>query len=161
MEFTMDFIVDNYLWFAIGGIAILMIIIGYFAEKTDFGRKPLRNKENKKEELPEENNLPVENMEVTEEVVESPAMEEDLSAPLTADEFQMPEDVVEDVNETLIPDVEETEQVEDTPIIEEDLNVPFGDPQTDNGEQDVIEEIEEPIAEQVEEDSSEDDVWKF
>lgn len=35
----MDFIADNYVWFIVGGIIILMAIIGYFADKTDFGRK--------------------------------------------------------------------------------------------------------------------------
>lgn len=35
----MDFIADNYVWFIIVGIIILMAVIGYFADKTDFGRK--------------------------------------------------------------------------------------------------------------------------
>ena len=35
----MDFITDNYIWFIVGGVVILMAIIGYIADKTDFGRK--------------------------------------------------------------------------------------------------------------------------
>ncbi len=35
----MDFIVDNYVWFIVVGIIILMAFIGYIADKTDFGRK--------------------------------------------------------------------------------------------------------------------------
>lgn len=35
----MDFIVDNYIWFIVAGIIILMAVIGYIADKTDFGRK--------------------------------------------------------------------------------------------------------------------------
>ena len=35
----MEFIVDNLVWFIAGGVVILMTIIGYFAEKTDFGKK--------------------------------------------------------------------------------------------------------------------------
>ena len=35
----MDFIVDNYVWFIVVGIIILMAVIGYIADKTDFGRK--------------------------------------------------------------------------------------------------------------------------
>lgn len=33
-----DFIVENYLWFIIGGVVLLMALIGYIAEKTNFGR---------------------------------------------------------------------------------------------------------------------------
>ena len=35
----MDFIVDNYVWFIVVGIIILMAVVGYIADKTDFGRK--------------------------------------------------------------------------------------------------------------------------
>ena len=35
----MDFIVDNYVWFIVVGVIILMAVIGYIADKTDFGRK--------------------------------------------------------------------------------------------------------------------------
>lgn len=35
----MEFIMDNYIWFIVGGIVILMAVIGYFADKSDFGRK--------------------------------------------------------------------------------------------------------------------------
>ena len=35
----MDFIADNYVWFIVVGIIILMAVIGYIADKTDFGRK--------------------------------------------------------------------------------------------------------------------------
>jgi hypothetical protein len=34
----MDFIIDNLVWFIVAGIVILMTIIGYFAEKTNFGK---------------------------------------------------------------------------------------------------------------------------
>lgn len=35
----MEFIIDNLVWFIAGGVVILMTFIGYFAEKTDFGKK--------------------------------------------------------------------------------------------------------------------------
>ena len=41
----MDFIVENYVWFIIGGITILMAVVGYIADITDFGRKKLKDKE--------------------------------------------------------------------------------------------------------------------
>ena len=34
----MEFIINNYLWFLSGALIILMIIIGYYAEKTNFGK---------------------------------------------------------------------------------------------------------------------------
>ena len=42
----MDFILDNYMWFILGAVVILMTVVGYLAEKTDFASK----KHNKKEE---------------------------------------------------------------------------------------------------------------
>ena len=36
---NMQFVTDNYIWFLIIGIVILMVVIGYIAEKTDFGHK--------------------------------------------------------------------------------------------------------------------------
>lgn len=37
----MNFITDNYIWFIIIGFVLLMITIGYYADKTKFGRKKL------------------------------------------------------------------------------------------------------------------------
>lgn len=40
----MEFIVDNIVWFIVGGVVILMTIIGYLAEKTDFASKKYHDK---------------------------------------------------------------------------------------------------------------------
>lgn len=32
----MDFIVDNYIWFIVGGVILIMTLIGYIADKTEF-----------------------------------------------------------------------------------------------------------------------------
>lgn len=46
----MEFIVDNIVWFIVGGVVILMTIVGYLAEKTDFASKKYhKNIEQKKE----------------------------------------------------------------------------------------------------------------
>lgn len=45
----MDFLSEYYLWFVIGGIILLMALIGYIADKTDFGRKDITAKKSKKE----------------------------------------------------------------------------------------------------------------
>lgn len=45
----MDFLSEYYLWFVIGGIILLMALIGYIADKTDFGRKDINAKKARKE----------------------------------------------------------------------------------------------------------------
>lgn len=40
----MNFIVENYIFFLISGFILLMITIGYYADKTKFGRKLLNEK---------------------------------------------------------------------------------------------------------------------
>ena len=40
----MQFIVDNYIWFIAGGVVLLMAIIGFFADRTDFGRKEFQKR---------------------------------------------------------------------------------------------------------------------
>lgn len=42
----MNFIIENYVWFIVAFVVIVMAIIGYFADKTDFGRK-IEKKEKK------------------------------------------------------------------------------------------------------------------
>lgn len=55
----MDFVQQNYVWFIGGAIFIVLIIIGYVAEQTDFGHKKIEKKVknnndyNKKEEVKE------------------------------------------------------------------------------------------------------------
>ncbi len=44
----MDFIMENYIWFSIAGVLILMAILGYIAEKTNFGKGNQVKKEEKK-----------------------------------------------------------------------------------------------------------------
>lgn len=48
----MEFIQDNYVWFIIGGVVILMTVIGYFAEKTNFSfKKKDKNVKNEVDDL--------------------------------------------------------------------------------------------------------------
>src|SRR5690554_3809792 len=65
-----NFILDNYVWFIVVGVILFMVLIGYIAEKTNFGRnqfekkvkrepkvkkkKDKKNKEKDKKELPVE-----------------------------------------------------------------------------------------------------------
>ena len=61
MDIYVDFFVDNWPWFLLGGIVLLMTLIGYIAEKTDFGRKEVEKKVEAlnpvKKEVKQEENL--------------------------------------------------------------------------------------------------------
>lgn len=151
MDLVIDFVVENYIWFIVGVIVLLMIIIGFIAEKTDFGRKPFSDKKKEKVEKKEESEDSM-----IEEVKNNEANSYD-------------EPVVEDINDAIdIPEVSDEPETTDEKInnisVEdvdsdtgnsEDLNTPFGD-------QEVVEAVdEEPIPTNEEETTSEDDVWKF
>lgn len=151
----MEFVVDNYLWFLIGGIVLLMIIIGYFAEKTNFGKLPLNNKK-KQEEKTEEQATP-----------EEPEIK--------LDEIGIADALAPEENLNVFDEVEEA--VSDNNV-GEDLNVPFGDVEAPTSEEldsssETIEEVAaiskvpnvpeavEPNKETAITDEAEDDVWKF
>lgn len=152
----MDFIVDNYLWFIVGGIVVLMIIIGFIAEKTDFGRKPFS--QNKKEKS-EKNKM-------IEESNEETPIESDESEEIVTDSmFELP---IEDA-QTEDAMISETDQI-DTDLekpIEEVLPENTDDefvPDLDISALSEVEEVNEKNLEVVEDiaaDDSEDDVWKF
>lgn len=53
MNNIVDFIVNNYIWFIVGGIVVILTIIGYFAEKSDFlAKKRVVSQEDSKESAP-------------------------------------------------------------------------------------------------------------
>lgn len=84
----MDFIANNYVWLIVVGIIILMAVIGYFADKTDFGRKvktekteknveKIEKKKNKKEKDKKPNKIVVDAKginELSKEVAEKNAL---------------------------------------------------------------------------------------
>lgn len=75
MNSAINFLTNNYWILIVGAVVIFMAIVGYFAEKTDFGRK----KEKPVEPKPEKEQ-PVVIKE--EKVVEAPAFE----MPMVAEE---------------------------------------------------------------------------
>lgn len=187
----MDFIINNYLWFIIGGILIFMIVIGYFAEKTDFGRKPLREKKRKDkidtaEELtsqPQIENKGINDVvvgmseftpsiseEVNDENIvsqqEKLAVENDIQPNQgTTYEKSLPEvdftTIGSNEQEKINEDIVNVEPMENFKLSTEDLAVPFGD---NVSEEEVKVEIQpEPISEvvEVEQGTEEDEVWRF
>ena len=103
----MEFFVDNWLWFLVAAIVILMTLIGYIAEKTDFGRSDIPKKEKIKREKPKKEKVRKEKQpkEETQEIYETEAM---------------PEVQMSLATDSILEEPEENEPVED-------LNVPFGD----------------------------------
>ena len=119
----MEFFVDNWLWFLVGAIVILMTLIGYIAEKTDFGRKDVA-----KRQKPEKEKKQPKAKEETAEVLENEPTPEVQMSLATDSIFEEPVETVENANE----------EVETT----EDLTVPFGDV---SFEETGIEETFEPV----------------
>ena len=149
----MDFIIDNYLWFIIGGVAIIMIIIGYFAEKTDFGRKPLRS-EKKKEEVkePEQVQTSVEpDVTELENIRINDVIEQQKDEEFVAPEESEPQDANNE--ETQSSDLIEELELPETDF---DNQIEQSEPEADNAvEANIPEVIEDETT------SSEDDVWNF
>ena len=101
----LEFISNNSIWFIAGGILLILVLIGYYADKKGFGAKKEVKEEVKKEEEPvfKEEKKDKKKKEV---------IAEDMDIPFVADDIE--------------PETKE-EVVESK---EEDLNVPFGDSET-------------------------------
>lgn len=162
----MDFITENYIWFIVGAVILLMAVIGYYADKTDFGRikkekkvKPVKE-EIKVEEVVEE---PVEK---TEEVaLEKPKKEKKKKKDKKKKKKETEEQPNEEVDaEELVENNEEKPEedlfaefdtmppVESNEMVDESLFAPLTDEQvvesdevTENSEENVIEPVSEEI----------------
>lgn len=134
----MEFFQENYVWFIVGGIIILMAIIGYIADKNDFYReevqkypKPIKDKKEKKNKKEKKENKVEEHNDINQNI----------------------NDKVEDQ----IVNIDEKANEE----VDESLFVPLTDtlPPTENEakiEEASVDQINDlpPVAE-------EEDIWKF
>lgn len=164
----MEFLSANYIWIIVAVVIILMTIIGYIAEKTDFGRKEFEKREKKvKEKKTKEKktvttevpaSVGLENSEATNNVpmeVEPAVIEENsevkFGEPL-ADDMEVSSPI------TLAEAGESSEPVEnlETPL-SEDLNVPLEDTK-ENSEKlpTQSEDLNAPFGDNVVEGSAED-----
>lgn len=158
-----EFFVDNWLWFLLAGTVLLMVLIGYIAEKTDFGRKEVEKKVKLKKEKKNKKEKKEQVTEVEKQEVVEPEVQISLASP-----------------------IEEQTTQEDNLIMEEvpeELMVPFGDVTFDNLNNNVDTlEVPNEVVSPVEElkmddiqtpelpdlnsvvedtDTDTDDVWKF
>ena len=154
----MQFLMDNYIWFLVAGIIGLMTVIGYIAEKTDFGRKEIKREESKEKKVKkdvkklEESNLKLNDVVYTDtkniEVIEDEKVEEpdvfafnDLNIPIKE----------EDLTVSLNGEKANNEENKNL-IIEEDLTVHLNN----NNQNEVVnnfvnEDLTVPLSGKVEE----------
>ncbi|MDD3341783.1 MAG: hypothetical protein PHN72_06330 [Bacilli bacterium] len=86
----MEFIMDNYIWFVVAGIIIIMTLIGFIADKTNYIEKQKNKDKQKKEELTKKKEALVADQEEVNEVpVEDTTVEENLEDPLLAPEEEI------------------------------------------------------------------------
>lgn len=139
----MDFFSEYYLWFLIGGIILVMALIGFIADKTDFGRKDITKKqedgkektkkanEEKKENIviEEQNDSSINNIEEvvsnSEIIVEDvkPGNDESIIEKTDLEEMQNSEvDTMNEVNDFEVSVVEEDELPTVEPTILSDMD---------------------------------------
>lgn len=143
---VMQFIMDNYIWFAVGGIVIIMAIIGYFADKTDFGRKKEEKEPKAKKEKKQKKEKKVQEPQKIE--VDAKGINELTQS--MAD--TLTEDTVEETMDDLYAPLENTETQEEVDASLYEPLVPLTNEEAT--ETNIVEEpameVQEPIATEVE-----------
>lgn len=167
----MDFIIENYVWFIVVFVIIVMAIIGYFADKTDFGRK-IEKKEKKQNNTKEEKQKKQKNEKIK---VEAKGINE-----LTQNIAENNKDAVstnQDENVVNIDQIKEQEKLQTMPIdnenIDQSLFAPLTDTPSEEQTNDVVNSpvelknieptnINNEVINNNEKNVSEDeDIWKF
>lgn len=136
MDDIIDFIVANPTWVIVGIVLVIMLIVGYIADKTDFGHK----KSNKKQPTTNNDENVLDNLKgkTLSDVVKDPnapvseiGTPDDLNAPFG----DTPKTDVFNANEDLnVPFGDNANNITGSSVtnsdmnIAEDLNAPFGDP---------------------------------
>lgn len=139
----MDFVINNYIIFIVVGVILLMALIGYIADNTNFEKKPKKTKKDKKEK-----NVQPEVVDHVEEIpVEAPLELE------TIGEEVIPVENTEGLmNEFEIPtDLNEEAKIEPVEVVELEQT-----PQLQPEENTIVSEVENK-----QQDTQPDDIWKF
>ena len=164
-----DFISNNSIWFIIGAVLIILVIIGYFVDKKGFGVKeevqPIKKEDKPKEDVKKTKKIEDVDMDI-------PFIPEK-----KIDTLEVKEESKEKDDEGLTSNLDEyaTKQVNTASPKAgmesiEDLSVPFGDQETikeENGkdeEKNSNEEFSESIEEMTDdtkEEEKEEDIWNF
>ncbi len=166
----MTFIEENYIWIIVGGVLILMAIIGYFAEKTNFGRskdgEPKKKKQPKKKKVKKEPKKIEKKQEEVEKIEGVTIDDKDWLEPIN--EVKLDELETEDLfvpldgkkqTEDIFADLTDLENYND-PIIEK----PTDDIVIDDVVEDdnLINKLNEEQLPKIDElDKQTEDIWKF
>lgn len=139
----MDFLSEYYLWFIIGGIILVMAVIGYIADKTDFGRKNKIADTNNKFKEEKGNDIigtpitEVEQASMVNDVIETPEI-------INNESVQVETPKVEDVSDIIIEEQSTSNGADaitiEEPIIEEEIKI-----EENSFEQPIMNDISTPL----------------
>ncbi len=157
MDGIIDFIVANPIWVIVGIVLIIMLIVGYIADKTDFGHK----KSTDKKQPVQNDTVDLDNLKgkTLSDIVKDPnapvneiGTTDDLNAPFG----DTPKTNVYSSNEDLnVPFGDDANNITGSSVtnstmnIAEDLNAPFGDPLQTPYEPNTVQEAPVQSVEQV------------
>lgn len=163
----MDFITQNYLWIIIFIIVILMAIVGYIADKTEFIKKSEKNIKPKKEE--KEQPIVIEN-EGIDELLKKTTKKSSKSKNKEEKADQVIESEVTPLNDDIMSPLVSEPINEDNTTIDESLFAPLESSEINNSNGEINDElkpIEVTPLENIETNdeipvvNEEEDIWKF
>ena len=191
MEEVLNFFGENYIWFIVGGIVLLMTIIGYIAEKTHFGKKPSQTKkvERKGQKVKKEADSAtileeqMENIQTSKEALEELNVVDDQEEvkqefdDVVHEEQTLEEEPMEDLDAIEIkePIVREDDSFESAKElvgkikeeIPEDLYAGLDGTPNAYKENDAVEELDlelpniDSLKDEIEEENADDEIWRF
>lgn len=157
MEY-LDFVIENYVWFLVGGIVLLMTLIGYFAEKTQFGKKKGKNEKKSAKEAP----IKFVEIPSVQEQPEEILLEQDM--PTQDAEVEVDEEVEEPMESLDAIEIQEPKETEEIP---EELYAGLDGTPNKYKEAEQPEDLDmelpniEDLKTDIDDTSSDDDIWRF
>ncbi len=162
----MDFIMENYVWFIVGGVIILMAIIGFIADKTDFGRKAVKPKPKKVKEKPTKIKVDAKGInELTQNINNEEKLSKKDNNVSNDNEQQIISSINENVDQSLFAPLTETnesnsKEVNTTGLVNEVVNE---EPENSQNSNVQLQNIDLPPLPETNNQSvsEEEDIWKF
>lgn len=145
----MDFVIEYYIWFLIAGIIMIMALIGYIAEKTEFVKEK-KPKEQKKNKVPEETIEPEATISESEVVTLEEASHDENAEMMEWDMPQINENASQIAENVQSTDVDETMILDENNLANENEDVVdlFEDVIDAPQSQDMVSEMEIPKEEE-------------
>lgn len=165
----MEFVMNNIMWFIGAGIILLMTMIGYYAEKTDFGRNVDDDKKSKKEKKPKKDKkeepagIPVlENIEIEKNTGDNSVIEntnpldeeitniennnsDNVSLETVSEIDKENSNTITDTVSTDIQEVSELENSQKEDIVEEKIEDIVSEPVIEEVATDIVDEKQEEV----------------